>query len=269
MQVSEHAKFDAVIPFHPKDSSVLPYCILGLRQNAKALRNIYIVSAEEPEDLEEATWIPEAAFPFSKEDVGSIIRSTNGREGWYYQQLVKLYVFRQIPDILPHVLLFDSDLVMCRPIEFICPEGKALFSWSPPQGHKAYFTHAKTVLHDQFIHVHPDKCGITDHMLVYRPILEEMLQKIEAIHGGTPAWRVLLEAVAPGDWNYSGMSEYEIYFNYALTWHSEKYSLRHLEFSSARTFEALTKSSGNTDIIAFHEWNREAKYRDNIYKEEY
>jgi hypothetical protein len=212
------------------------------------------VSAEEPENLDDAIWISEAVFPFSKADIGSIIRSTNGREGWYYQQLLKLYVFRQIPDVLPQVLLFDSDLVICRPIEFISADEKVLFSWSPPQGHEPYFTHAKAVLGHQFIHVHPEKCGITDHMMVTRPILEELLQKIEVMHGGRPAWRTLLEAVAPADWNFSGMSEYEIYFNYALAWHSDKHALRHLKVGKGTSFRALTEGSQTADMIAFHAW---------------
>jgi hypothetical protein len=227
------------------------------------------VSAEEPEDLDDAIWISEAVFPFSKTDVRSIIRSTNGREGWYYQQLLKLYIFRHIPGILPRALLYDSDLIMCRPIEFVSQDGKALLSWSPPQGNKAYFVHAKAVLREQFIHVHPDKCGITDHMMVSREILEELLEKIEGMHGGHTAWRVMLEAVEPALWNKQGMSEYEIYFNYALLWHGDKHILRDLELGSARTFEALTKWSNNADIIAFHEWNREANYRQDIYREDY
>jgi len=253
MSTGEILQFDAVIPFHPKDSSVLPYCIFGLRANAKGLRNIYVVSAEEPEDLEDAMWIPESAFPFSKSDVGSIIKSTNAREGWYYQQLLKFYVFRSVPQILDRVLLFDSDLVMCRPIEFIRADGTILLSWSDPQDHEPYFTHAKAVLGDLFIHAQPDKCGITDHMLVSRPILEGLLQKIELARGG-PAWRVLLEAVAPADWNLSGMSEYEIYFNYVLVWHSEQHALRQLEIGKGISFRALTEGSRLADMIAFHAW---------------
>lgn len=260
MSISETPQFDAVIPFHPKDSSILPYCIAGLQKNAKGLRNIYIISAEEPDDLDGAIWIPETIFPFSKTDVVSIIRSTNGREGWYYQQLLKLYVFRQIPDILPHVLLFDSDLIMCRPIEFINSEGKILLSWLKPKGHKPYFTHAKKVLHGDFSYVYPDKSGITDHMLVCSEVMEKLLEKIESMNGENPAWRALLEAVEPVHWNRSGMSEYEIYFNYALAWHSEKHALHYLELGWARSFDVLTKYSKYADIIAFHDWYKEEVY---------
>ena len=251
MSVVESPPFDAVIPFHPKDADVLPYCIAGLSKNTAGLRNIYVISKEDPE--EDVIWVPEASFSFSLTDVASIIQSTNGREGWYFQQLLKLYAFRTIPDILPHVLLFDADCIMCRPVEFF-QDGKILFDWGEKQGHEAYFTHARAIMGDLFQHVDPEKSGITDHMMVHQPIMESLLQKIETRGKMLPAWRIFLEAVAADLRNLSGMSEYEIYYNYALTWFAEQHGLRELTRGVGTSFRALTEGSDKAHIIAIHNW---------------
>jgi len=250
MAAVESPPFDAVIPFHPKDAEVLSYCIAGLRRYAKGLRYIYVVSKEQP-DEDDILWIPEILFPFTKAEVAAVIQSTNGREGWYFQQLLKMYAFEVIADILPHVLLFDSDCVVCRPISFFDSEGRILLDWSDGAKHAPYFTHARVVMGDVFHEVHPERSGITDHMMVHRPVMQSLLHKIE--HGGQ-AWRKLLEAVEPGQRNLSGMSEYEIYFNYALTWFAEDHATRQLVRGTGTSFRALTEGSTVADIIAIHAW---------------
>jgi hypothetical protein len=250
MSAVESPPFDAVIPFHPKDTDVLPYCIAGLRRYTKGLRNIYVVSKEQP-DEDDILWIPESLFPFTKADVAALVQSTNGREGWYFQQLLKLYAFEVITDILPHVLLFDSDCVVCKPISFFDAEGKILLDFSDTVKHAPYFTHARAVMGDLFCDVYPERSGIADHMMVHRPVMQSLLYKIDR---SGKAWRILLEAVEPAERNFSGMSEYEIYFNYALMWFAEEYALRQLVRGAGSSFRALTEGSGEADIIAIHAW---------------
>jgi hypothetical protein len=45
--------FDVIIPYHEKDGDILPYCIDGLNKNVAGIRNIYVISATEP-DIEHA-----------------------------------------------------------------------------------------------------------------------------------------------------------------------------------------------------------------------
>jgi hypothetical protein len=256
MATSPARPFDAVIPFHPKDADVLPYCVFGLRRYLPDLRNIYVVSKDDPEE-DDTIWIPESTFPFTLADVADIIQSTNRREGWYFQQLLKLYAFRVIPGILEYALLFDADCVICRPISFFSPGGKVYLDWGPTQEHEPYFKHAKAVMGDLFNHVDPSKSGIGDHMMVESHIMEGLLQKIERRGQMEDAWRILLEAVEPAQRNFSGMSEYEIYFNYVLTWFWDEYIMRQLKHGAGTSFRALTEGSVDADIIAFHAWARD------------
>jgi len=252
--VDQTPQFDAVIPFHAKDLEVLPYCIMGLRTNVSGLRNIYVISKDEPDDIDDIIWICEDRFPFTKLGVQYLIKSTNGREGWYFQQLLKMYVFDVLDDVLPHVLLFDADCVVCRPITFFSEGGQMLIDSSESQNHAAYFEHATKVLGASFEQIDPTLCGITDHMLVYKPHMEEILRKIGEIHPGHEVWQALLQAVDPAQKNLSGMSEYEIYFNYVFKWYPDQYKLRKLERGAGTTFRALTEASQLVDIIAFHAW---------------
>ena len=68
------------------------------------------------------------------------------------------------------------------------------------------------------------------------------------------AWQILLEAVDPSQYNKSGMSEYEIYFNFVLKWFPEKYSFRQLQRGAGTSFRAFTEGSAVSDIIVFHAW---------------
>ena len=245
--------FDAVIPFHPKDAIVLPYCIASLRANAIGLRNIYVISEENPEE-EGAIWISETSpsFPFTKASVQAILGSTNGREGWYYQQLLKLYAYRVIPGCLPRLLLFDSDIVLNRPTLFVDASGVAIFDISV-QEVPEYFEHAQRVLGPTFKRVISDTkvSGIADHMLVQAHILDDLLSRIEA-HAGRPAWEALIAAVDPACKDKSGMSEFEIYFNFALQHYPNGHGVRELKKVWGRTFGDLQNS--DAAIVSFHAW---------------
>lgn len=254
MARDESPPFDAMIPFHQKDSDILPYCIFGLRKNMRGLRNIYVVSREEPEDLEDAIWISEDRFPFTKADVEGIIKSTNNRHGWYLQQLLKLYAFHGIEGALDHILVFDADCVVCRPIELFNEQGQILFDWTHEIIYEPYFKHATAALGDLFCRVNPSVSGIREHMLFRRDILNGMLNKLEARHADIPAWKALLETVNPEEFNHSGMSEYELYFNYALKWFSNEHALRSLKRGNGISIRALAEGAHQADIIVFHAW---------------
>lgn len=233
-------EFDAVIPYHPKDSDVLPYCILGLRRYAVGLRNIYVVSKEDPE--EDCIWVAESEFPFDM----SII-TCKERQGWYLQQLIKMYAFRCIKT-LDHILLYDSDCVMCKPVSFF-KDGKILLDWAE-NPHEPYFVHAKYVLPD-FKQHDPSVSGICDHIMTRRDIMESLLQKIKA-YRGKEAWRTLLEAVHPMEHKYSGMSEYELYYNYALINYPEVHAQRRINrkwLTSMRELQTTT-----VEIGVLHSW---------------
>ena len=223
--------YDIVIPYHPKDTNVLGRCVDHLLQNALRAGTIFLVSAEDPglAAHPRVCWVPEATtFPFQLSEVQAILQSEK-RQGWYFQQLLKLYCFRAIPGIRSTTLLFDSDILLLRPTEFLSKSGMVAFFDYSEQYYSAYYKHAKRVLGDKWKKMSTYRSGICDHMIVRRDIMEGLLKAIEAHAGGQPAWKALIQAVAPADKDGSGMSEFELYFNWALRFHPQTHRLRKLE----------------------------------------
>lgn len=251
MSTDKVVPFDAVVPYHYKDAEILPYCLEGLRRNTRGLRNIYIVSKEEPEDAEGTTWIPESSFPFSFEDVTHFIHSTNNRHGWYYQQLLKFYAYKVIPNLLPTFLVPDSDVVFLRPIEFF-KDGKILFDYGGMYVPE-YFVHMKKLLPKDFENTSKE-AGTTDCMMYNKNILNELFERVERAHG-CAMWEALLKCVEPERYNKSGMSEQEIYFQFALAHFSDMYELRLLDKEYGVNLNELGRK--DVDFLSFHAWLRD------------
>jgi len=139
---------------------------------------------------------------------------------------------------------------MCRPVSFFKDE-QILLDWADDTPHSPYFVHAKYVLPD-FKQHDPSISGVCDHIMTRRDIMESLLQKIEG-YSKKAAWQALLEAVHPMEYSKSGMSEYELYYNYALTYYPNEHRLRRLERVFGVSICAL-KESQTSDIISFHAW---------------
>lgn len=243
--------YDVIIPYHEKDSDILPYCIDGLRKHITGFRNIYIISKECPDIDDDIIWIAESAFPFTVEDVGIHIKSTNAREGWYYQQLLKLYAHRVIPGLLPHHMILDSDNVFIRSVEFF--KGDTILLDYGGLYVPEYFEHMKKLLPKDF-ETTSKESGVTDCIIFMTSILDDLFKRIE-IHHGCPVWEAFLKCVEPETYNKSGMSEYEIYFQFVLAQYPGAYELRQIKRSWGVNLNELKRT--DVDVIAFHDWFRD------------
>lgn len=213
---------DVVFPVHEKDKRTLDDAIEGIRAHGKNIRRIITVSAAPYTD--KAEWFDEAMYPFSKQDVARVLRrdvlhdahAALPRLGWIYQQLLKLYAPLVIPDISPNVLIVDADTIFLNDVEFIDPDGNALYAtgaeYNPP-----YFEHMRTLISENPLRkVFSQYSGICNHMLFQRHVIEELFDLIEQEHG-QEAWKVLLKKMNPKHLEGSGLSEYEIYFNFIFS----------------------------------------------------
>jgi hypothetical protein len=224
--------YDVVVPYHPKDAEVLPLCLQSLRKYASRAGVIYIVSAEKPvafdklEALGCIKWVAESAYPMSAHDVQALLQSQKGRQGWYYQQFLKLYAFHAIPGLRDTVLFFDSDLVLYKRVEFVGSTGTIKLDWSH-QYNAPYFEHAAALLGPKFKRIKNACSGIVDHIVTTREIVTHLLTTIEKLHGKS-AWIVMLELLPPRDRDGSGFSEYEMLFNWTFLHFGQKAQMRKL-----------------------------------------
>ena len=225
--------FDVVIVHGPSDDEILPYTVSQIRKYVKDFRNIYIITHDAEIDLfDEDVFIgckviDEKTFPFRIQDVDKFIQ-TPKRNGWYLQQILKLYASLVIEDMLDDYVVIDADTLFLREISFKS-SGKYLFNMGT-EHHVPYFEHMKR-LHPSFEKM-VKLSGISHHMIFNRNIVKEMMQLVEKHHNFTPFWEVFLREVVPEQRHGSGASEYEMYFNYMLKNNKDKIIPRKLRFEN-------------------------------------
>jgi hypothetical protein len=146
-------------------------------------------------------------------------------------------------------LILDADVIIKKEISFF-KDTKILLSISA-ENHEPYYHHMTKVIPE--LKKQTDYSGIVHHMMTKRSHVEEILTKIERLYE-KPAWLSLLERVDPEHYKQSGMSEYEILFNYCLQNHPSQYETRVLPFANCATFEEF--KNVDVSLVALHSWVR-------------
>ena len=135
--------FDIVIPLGPNEFNHIHKQIEYTKKNVVGYRNIYIVTCNYNIKINDCIIIDENIFPF-KQHIANYFSQYNNkknRNGWYFQQLIKLYSGIIIPDILDNYLVLDADVLFLKPTIFL-ENNKPFFS-TGNEYHIPYFEHMK------------------------------------------------------------------------------------------------------------------------------
>ena len=240
METSLQDVFDIVIPVGPNDHSVIEKQIEFTKKNIINYRNIYLIGTSK---INGCITIDESIFPFTMETVRDI-HGKNDRNGWYLQQLLKLYAGKVIPNILEKYLVIDADTFFLNPITFI-NNGKCLYNTST-ENHRPYFEHMKK-LDEGFGKIRPES-GICHHMIFETKYINEIIEKVERNHNET-FYKIFLKNVT---FMHSGASEYEIYFHYMVKNHSDQIEIRKLRWQNVRKLD----TNCGLDYISYHHYGR-------------
>ena len=244
--------FDVVVPVGPDDVAFLQQHVRYIRQNVMGFRNIYLIVYDDTIRIPGCITISETAFPFSKKDIQFpevyIGNQLCNRNGWYLQQLLKMYSPFVIPGILENILVIDADTVFLRPTHFI-QNNKFLYGFSG-ENHAPYFAHAAK-LHPSFTKTDPDKSGIVHYMVFQRKYLKKIMDMVEQLHKKT-FWRAFLDEVDIMEG--SGASEYELYFHYMLRMFPEKIEVRDLTSTTVSSHEVMPIQICN--VVSCHSYAR-------------
>lgn len=237
---------DIVIPVGPNDISVIKEQVKHTKANIIGYRNIYLIYKDTTLQIDGCITISEDIFPFSKDTVAQYHGKLD-RNGWYLQQLLKLYAGNIIPGILDTYLVIDSDTFFLKPTRFE-HDGKWLYCFGI-EHHKPYFEHMAK-LHPSFVKMDKSKSGISHHMIFQKRYVNELFKIIETRHGA-PFFDVFFKMVTL--FTGSGASEYELYFNYMLKWHPSEILIRPLKWQN------VTRLTGSliNDYESVH-WYRRA-----------
>jgi len=236
--------FDIVIPVGPNDISLVNTIVQYTKQNVIGFRNIYLVSYDDTLCIDGCITISENIYPFSKTNIVEIM-GPDCRQNWYLQQLLKLYALFVIPNILDNVLIIDSDTFFLKPTQFFDDNGVALYFYMN-EHHKPYFAHMNR-LHPDLERILKNKSGICHHMMFQKSYLEELFQMVKDYHN-MEFWKAFLQCVV--EYTTSGASEYEIYFNFMLKYHSDKIILRELKHKDIQHFQEIHNDV--YDYVSYH-----------------
>ncbi len=142
--------------------------------------------------------------------------------GWYFQQLLKFnFCFSEPGD--DYYLIWDADTIPLRNMEFFDGQGKMLFVTGDEE-HAPYFETYRKLLGEE-----PGRefSFISQHMIVQKSLLREMLAMIEAHLPGTDpwAWKIMrnLEGAST-----NLFSEYEMFGHYVKNHHPDRAVFRQL-----------------------------------------
>lgn len=236
--------FDIVILVGPNDSDIIRTQINYTFKNVLGYRNVYLICSDSSIHIEGCTTISETMFPFSMETVANY-HGKRTRNGWYLQQLLKLYAGEVIPNILDRYVVIDSDTFFLKPTTFI-KDGKSLYNYGN-EYHREYFLHMERV--------HPElrkmdaKSGICHHMIFERKYIKELFNMVEQYHKDS-FYNIFLKTVS--DYTGSGASEYEMYFNYMLSKHPSEIMIRGLKWMNSTKLIL----DGDYDYISCHWYMR-------------
>ncbi len=245
---------DVVIPYHEKDEYTVYACIDSCKKHIKNLENIYVISKNRF-TYDNVKWIPEEAYPFSISDIGRVNSNIHeSRRAWYYQQLLKLYVFK-VYSYLNEFLIVDSDVIFLKDY-YPKVEGKWAYN-------TLSFIHEPYALNAELIHpsLTPfDKTisGVTHTMLFERKRLQELFNRIK--RQGEEVWETIISSLkydVQGEYGGEGsaLSEYDLYFNFIMNEYPEQYVHRKINYADVKDYKDYLDNKEFT-YVANHAWMR-------------
>jgi hypothetical protein len=235
--------FDIVIPLGSNDVSIIREQLAYTKKNVIGFRNIYVVTNEKIDFDDNVIIIKEHFFPFCIEEI-SKLRGNSQRGCWYLQQLIKLYSGFVITGILPRYLVIDADTFFLKPTTFVSND-KCLFNFGT-ENHRPYFSHMSK-LHPLF-KKQTNLSGICHHMIFDTNVIRQMFNMVEELHK-QPFWVSFMNFVDKNDYEFSGASEYELYFNFVIKF-TENYIVRELKWKNVSY--PYEESSDDLSYISCH-----------------
>jgi len=254
--------FDLVVLLGPNDLDQINTNIEYNRKNIIGYRNFHVITHDANIKLpEEVILIDEKIFPFKITDV-EYFHGKRSRNGWYLQQLIKIYAGIVIPEILEKYLVIDCDTFFLKPTTFI-ENDKCLYNPGTDY-HLPYFEHMKK-LNKNLYRLDESISGITHHTMFDTNLVKQLIKMVEEEYVDIPfdTVRGRFNRCNPNDkcfWKLylihayhhcegSGSAENELYFNYIFKFHSDKVKLRILKWENIST---LSNIDSVNDYVSYH-----------------
>lgn len=147
------------------------------------------------------------------------------RAGWYFQQFLKMG-FCDRSDVADYYLIWDSDTVMLKPVNFFDGSGKVLVN-PTTEHYQPYFYLIKNLLG---IRKQVEFSFISEHFMVKKSYMQELIEKVSEQSVEGRSWvETILNGIEDQELQKSGFSEYETYGNYIAAHHRKSFDCRTLK----------------------------------------
>ncbi len=121
--------------------------------------------------------------------------------------------------------------------------------------HLPYFEHASCLL-PGLRRMYPQCSGISHHMLFQYSVMQDLFSLVENLHQ-KPFWQAFCSCVHPEHLEYSGASEYEIYFNFVFS-RTKQVHIRHLKWLNVNSLKDLARyQTQGYHYVSCHSFLRE------------
>ncbi len=239
---------DIVLPIGPDDTDIAGLAVRYLFKNI-FFDKLYIVSGQKvyskirslPETnrivwIDEEVLIPGVSLETIRNYCASLF-SDPARAGWYFQQFLKMEICNH-PGIGDYYLIWDADTIPLKKLSFFDESGKMLLSYKT-DSHQPYFdTLDKLGLPGK----QTNKSFITEHMLIKKSVMKELLAAIEYSNVEGRGWIEKIMLAINKDQYVSGFSEFETYGNYLMKRYPDIFRFRKIKHK--RSGSKITETPG-------------------------
>jgi hypothetical protein len=157
--------------------------------------------------------------------------------GWYFQQLLKFaFSFRRQED--DYYLIWDADTIPLRPLRFFDSSGRMLFTTATEQN-PAYFDNYRHLLREE---PHREFSFISQHMIVQKSILRELLSIIESNFPGDDSWAWKIMRNLKGT-STNLFSEYETFGHFVKNHYPSRAAYRELSWLREGAYQSFRAPS--------------------------
>lgn len=272
---------DVFILVATKDIWNLSTCIQTLKQNSLTTIGTIIVVTNDDDLLKKPTHgdyvvYHESMYPFQLNDIRKQLiemGSKHEHASWYYQQLLKLYIFEVFPTLSNHTLIVDSDIQFKNSISFI-ENGKPLLSYGYPLNWGKESSDIADIVHSHVKHGHQfipgwkltsTWSGMHHHIVMTKEILKDIFLKVEQ-HHSKPLWQAFIDNLDITKWNAAG--EYVLYFHHACLLFPDDIVTRHIT-SCDIIYDTACPSIVSDNFYTLHGFHRFTNFKTRIHTMDY
>jgi len=256
LEKSNIKTIDFLIPCHPKDFPSLIMSVNGIKKNISSLNKIFVVSCDNP-NIEEVIHIPEERYYsfIDKNKIKKIYSLKNPnlihRSKWIYQQFLKLYSAKVVPELTDSYVIVDADTIFLNDVSFDIDK---FYFCKAEEYHKPYLEPIKKLLDIE------DTIGfstICHHMIFNKQKLNEMISIVEKKYNSQSFFDCVLSILDYAE--ASCMSEWDLYSNYMILNYPEMCAQRQLNWTDIHSIPSsslLNSLKDEYDFVSCHAYLR-------------